>query len=666
MEKVVVGLKRRRTVSLFCYLCILFGMLIGFNFYTHADSGENTVNNDVLTQEVKSFWEEEARRIPWFREWDKVLDWNEPFAKWFVGGKLNVSHACLDTHLTTDRKNKVAIYWEDEEGNTRTFSYLQLYHEVNRFASGLKKIGVNKGDRVVIYMPMIPEAVAAMLACARVGAIHSVVFSAFGSTALADRIEDAQARFLITADFGKRRGKLIPIKKVVDEALESVDSIERVVVVKRTDEAIMLNTQRDIFYHDVMKAGDDYFAPEVVDASHPLFILYTSGTTGKPKGIVHSTGGYLVYANSVYNRAFDPQEDSTYWCTADIGWITGHSFVTYAPLASGSSILLYEGGPDYPAIDRWWELIEKYKVSIFYTSPTALRMFMRHDTRHITKHDLSSLKILGSVGEVINPEVWKWYHKYIGNEECPIIDTWWQTETGGFMIAPSAQNLVPLKPGSATFPLHGVEADVVDIDGFPVSANTKGFLVIKKPWPGMLMGVYNNPERFKKVYWSKFPGMYYTGDYAQRDDDGYFWLLGRSDEALNVAGHMLGTAEIESAAVAAFSVAEAAVVGVPDDLKGEAVVLFATLRKGVEADDATTREIVQSIRHLVGPFAKPRDIYFVDALPKTRSGKIMRRILKAIARGEEIGDVSTLENEASVEEVRIAYEKVKGVARHTV
>jgi acetyl-CoA synthetase len=600
----------------------------------------------------EKYWVEEASKISWIKKWKKVLEWDEPFAKWFVGGKLNASHACLDVHINSDKKNKVAIYWEDEEGNTETWSYLQLYREVNRFASGLKNIGVKKGDRVVIYMPMVPKAAVAMLACARIGAIHSVVFSAFGSSALADRIEDAQAEFVITADFGKRRGKSIPIKSVVDKAIDGFSTVKKVVVVKRTKGTIEFVDGRDILYEDVVKNANDQCVPEAVESTHPLFILYTSGTTGKPKGIVHSTGGYLVYTSSVYRQAFDPQEDSTYWCNADIGWITGHSFVVYAPLVNGSSIVMYEGGPDYPEIDRWWQIVSKYQVSIFYTSPTALRMLMRHGTEPIEKHDLSCLKILGTVGEAINPEVWKWYYKNIGGGRCPIIDTWWQTETGGFMISPSAKKLVELKPGSATFPLPGIEADVVDEFGNSVPANQKGYLVIKKPWPGMLMGVYNASERYKKVYWSKFKGMYYPGDFAKKDDDGYFWLLGRSDEALNVAGHMLGTAEIESAAVAAFSVTEAAVVGVTDEIKGEAIVLFATLRKDVTPDEETKREVENSIRHLVGPIAKPREIYFVDALPKTRSGKIMRRILKAIAMGNDIGDVSTLENEASIEEVR--------------
>jgi acetyl-CoA synthetase len=600
------------------------------------------------------YWSEQAKKIPWFKKWDTVLDWQEPFAKWFEGGLLNASHACLDVHVCSWRKNKVAIYWEDEDGNNTSLSYLQLYNQVNKFASGLKKIGVKKGDRIIIYLPMIPEAVVAMLASARIGAIHSVVFSAFGSQALADRINDAQAKFVITADFGRRRGKLIPLKSVVDKAIKFSSSVERVVVVKRTKETIAFCEKKDVLYSKIIAGAvkSEWVAPERVESTHPLFILYTSGTTGKPKGIVHSTGGYLVYINSVFNRVFNPEQDSTYWCNADIGWITGHSFVVYAPLLAGSSIVMYEGSPDYPAIDRWWEIVEKYCVSIFYTSPTALRMLMRYGDEPIKKHDLSSLKVLGTVGEVINPEVWEWYHKTIGQGRCSVIDTWWQTETGGFMISPCVKKLVDLKPGSATFPLPGIDADVVDEFGNSVPNNVKGYLVIKKPWPGMLMGIYNDPERYKKIYWSKFKGFYYPGDFAKKDDDGYFWLLGRSDEALNVAGHMLGTAEIESAAVAAFSVTEAAVVGVPDKIKGEAIVLFATLRSGVEPDEQIRREVIESIRHLMGAVAKPREIYFVNSLPKTRSGKIMRRVLKSIAMGESIGDVSTLEDKSSIDEVR--------------
>lgn len=630
-------------------------------------SRENAkVKHKTVITDMERFWAERAKNIPWLCEWKKVLEWNEPFAKWFVGGKLNASHACLDVHLTSWKKNKVALYWEDEDGKAVSFSYLQLYQEVNRCASALKNLGVSKGDRVVLYLPMIPHAIVAMLACARLGAIHSVVFSAFGSSALADRINDAQARFVITADFCKRRGKFIPLKAVVDKAVELTPSIKKVVVVKRATQDIALVKGRDVWYDEIIKEAESYIAPEPVDATDPLFILYTSGTTGKPKGIVHSTGGYLVYVHSTYKWAFNAGEDATYWCTADVGWITGHSFVTYAPLLHGSTIVLYEGSPDYPSIDRWWNIIEKYRVSIFYTSPTALRMFMRYGTDYLEKHDLRSLKVLGTVGEVINPEVWEWYHTHIGKGQCPIVDTWWQTETGGFMVAPTVGlDLVALKPGSATFPLPGIDLDVVDEKGFSVSPNTKGYLVIKKPWPGMLMGVYNDDARYKKVYWSKFPGRYYTGDYAKKDGDGYLWLLGRADEVLNIAGHMLGTAEVENAAVASPHVTEAAAIGVPDDIKGEAIVLFVTLKRGVAQDDGVKKEIIKSIRHHVGAIATPRNIYFVDSLPKTRSGKIMRRVVKAIANGSSIGDISTLENEASVEEVKTAYQILKNAVHTT-
>ena len=600
-------------------------------------------------KDIKQLWSEEAKHIPWSKKWHTILDWNEPFAKWFVGGKLNACYACLDAHMNSPQKNKIAFYWEDEGGNTKSISFLQLYQKVNKFASALKKIGVKKGDRIIIFLPMIPQAIISMLASARIGAIHSVVFSAFGAGALADRITDAKATFIITADYAKRRGKLIPLKNIVDKSLEKIPEIKHVIVVRRTEEPITIDTTRDCLYHEIIQNADTYIEPEMVEANHPLFILYTSGTTGKPKGIVHSTGGYLVYIRSVFKHVFNPDEKSIYWCTADIGWITGHSFVTYAPLITGTTSVIYEGGPDYPSIDIWWKLIEKYKVSIFYTSPTALRMFMRQASETIKKHNLTSLKTLGTVGEVINPEVWLWYKKHIGNDMCPIIDTWWQTETGGFMIAPSAKQLTSLKPGSATLALSGIEAEIVDKKGNPVAPNTKGYLVIQKPWPGMLMGVYNNPNRYKQVYWSKFPGMYYTGDYAKKDNDGYFWLLGRADEVMNIAGHLLGTSEIENAAIESNFVTEAAVVSIPDAIKGEAIILFATIKKHIEKSDTVEKNIIKTIRNNVGPIAKPKKIYFVNSLPKTRSGKIMRRILKAIATGEAIGDTSTLENQQAVQ-----------------
>jgi len=505
---------------------------------------------------------------------------------------------------------------------------------------------------------MIPELVFSMLATARIGAIHAIVFSGFSSEALADRINDTGAKVLITADFGIRRGKFVPLKEIIDSALKSTPTIEKVVLVKRTQEEINMEEGRDLLYHELLTQAENYTEPESVESSHPLYILYTSGTTGKPKGIVHSTGGYLVYNYATYKWVFDVSDESIYWCTADIGWVTGHSYIVYAPLLHGATIVMYEGAPDYPHLDRWWEIIEKYGVTIFYTSPTALRMFMRHGEEWIKKHDLSSLKILGTVGEPINPEVWEWYYRHIGGERCPIVDTWWQTETGGMMISPApGLGLVPLKAGSTTLPLPGIDAEVVDDSGNPVATGIKGYLVIKRPWPGMLMGLYHDPVRYKEVYWTKFKGVYYTGDYAIKDEEGYFWLLGRADETLKVAGHRIGTAEVESAVVANAFVAEAAVVGVPDPIKGEAIVIFTILKDGYKPEADVKENIIDSIRKQIGALATPREIYFVEKLPKTRSGKIMRRILKAITQGVPIGDVTTLEDEASVDEIKQLYDE---------
>jgi acetyl-CoA synthetase len=613
-------------------------------------------------EDIEKFWAEEAKGIPWFKPWEKTLVWDEPFAKWFQGGTTNASYACLDAHLETDRKNKVAYYWEDEFGNTRTYSYSQLYAEVNRFASALKKIGVKKGDIVMMYLPMIPELPIAMLAATRLGAAHSIVFSGFSSQALADRIIDTEANVVVTADSGLRRGKYIPLKGIVDQACKLCPTVKHVIVVKRTpaDQQVEMTAGRDVFYHDIMKTADTYVAPEQVEASQPLFTLYTSGTTGKPKGIVHSTGGFLVYCKSTFKWVFNPQPDSIYWCTADIGWVTGHTYIVYAPLVSGVTSFMFEGSPDYPGIDRWWELVAKYKISILYTSPTALRMFMKFGEEPIKKHDLSSLKLLGSVGEPINPEVWTWYFRVIGGNRCPIVDTWWQTETGGILISPApGLTLVPLKPGSATIPLPGIDAAVVDDTGKEVPDGTRGFLVIRKPWPGMLMTLHKDPARYKEVYWSRFKGMYLAGDYAIKDTDGYMWLLGRADETLKVAGHRLGTAEIESAAVSMPFVAEAAVVGVPDPMKGEEIVLFAILRQGYEPTEENRKKLSAGIRTLIGPIAVPKEIHFVAKLPKTRSGKIMRRILKALASNTGIGDVTTLEDATSVAEIQKTYEEMK-------
>ncbi|NWF52384.1 MAG: acetate--CoA ligase [Nitrospirae bacterium] len=615
---------------------------------------QNAVTN------LEKFWGKEAEKLPWFRRWEKILHWEEPYARWFVGGLLNASYSCLDAHLNTWRKNKVAIYWEDEQGNTKSFSYAQLHREVNRLASVLKKVGVQKGDIVVLYLPMIPELVISMLATVRIGAIHTVVFSGFSSQALTDRINDTGAKVLITGDFGIRRGKLVPLKEIVDIALKNAPTVKKVILVKRTDEMVRIEEGRDLIYQELMKDAEKYIEPEPVEATHPLYILYTSGTTGKPKGIVHSTGGYLVYNYATYKWVFDISDESIYWCTADVGWVTGHSAIVYAPLLHGATIVMYEGSPDYPYLDKWWEIIEKYGVTIFYTSPTALRMFIRFGEEWIKKHDLSSLRILGTVGEAINPDVWEWYYKNIGNEKCPIVDTWWQTETGGIMISPApGLELVPLKPGSATLPLPGIDAEVVDDSGNPVSPGTKGYLVIRKPWPGMLMNIYKDPSRYIETYWSRFKGMYYTADYAIKDEEGYFWLLGRADEVLKIAGHRIGTAEIESSAINTPSVAEAAVVSVPDEVKGEAIALFVILKKGYKPTEEIKGEIINNIRKMIGPIATPREIYFVERLPKTRSGKIMRRILKAIIMDKPIGDITTLEDEASVEEIKRTYDEIK-------
>jgi len=611
-------------------------------------------------EEPEEFWEEQARQVDWFKTWDKVLEWKPPFAHWFVGGELNASHICVDRHVKTWRRSKVAIYWEGEPGNVRVLSYSTLFSEVNKYASVLKNCGVGKGDRVALYLPMIPELPIFMLACARIGAVHTVIFSGFSAKALADRVNDVQAKLLVTADGGFRRGKVVTLKTISDEALTMCPSVEKAIVVNRTNTPVSMEPSRDFRLSDLLKEAEPFVEPEPVESNHPLYILYTSGTTGKPKGIIHGTGGYMVHNYCAYKWAFDLKEESVYWCTADVGWVTGHSMIVYAPLAHGAAMVLYEGAPDYPSVDRWWEIIEKYGVTVFYTSPTAIRMFMGFGEEWPKKHDLSSLELLGSVGEPINPEAWLWYYRIIGGERCPIVDTWWQTETGSLMIsaAPGIE-CVPLKPGSATFPLPGVEADVVDEDGKPVPPEERGLLVLKRPWPGMLLGVYNNPERYKEAYWSRFPGMYFTGDYAVKDKDGYFWLLGRSDEVLKVAGHRIGTAEIEDAAIAHPQVVEAAVVSKADPVKGDSIVIFARLTEGAKATTGLRKELTAHLRTVLGPIATPEAIYFVTKLPKTRSGKIMRRVLKAVANEASIGDLTTLEDETSVDEVIKSYRKLK-------
>jgi acetyl-CoA synthetase len=618
---------------------------------------EKSLNNPT------EFWAEKAEAIDWFKKWDKVLDdSNKPFYKWFQGGILNISHNALDRHIKTQRKNKIAYIWEGEMGEVKTYTYNQLYQEVNKLAKIFKDYGLKKGDRVAVYLPVVPELPITLLATARVGAIHTVVFSGFSAEALADRINDCEAKILVTADGSFRRGKIVQIKKNADRALANTSTIEKVIVVKRTGHNVEIKADRDIWYKEAIKAVEEntYVAPEPMQASDPLFILYTSGTTGKPKGVQHGTGGYNVWAYWTLKWGFNPTDNDIWWCTADIGWITGHTYNVYAPLSLGITSLLFEGTPDFPAKDRWWDMIERHGVTILYTTPTAVRMFMKFGEEWINKHDLSTLRILGTVGEPINPEAWKWYYKVIGKEKMAIIDTWWQTETGGYMIAPlSGIDLVPLKPGSATYPLPSIDAEVYNDKGQPVKAGTKGFLVIKSPWPGMLQTLWKDPERFKQTYFGRWKNLYYTGDYAVKDQDGYFWLLGRADEVLKVAGHRLGTVEIESALVSHPAVSEAAVMGKEDTVKGEVPVAFIVLRSGFKQTEELRIELIKHVRATIGPIATPNEIIMVNKLPKTRSGKIVRRILRAVLVGAPIGDTSTLEDASSVEEVKATYAKMK-------
>jgi acetyl-CoA synthetase len=598
-------------------------------------------------QDPEGFWAEIASELHWFKPWDKVLEWNEPFAQWFVGGQTNISYNCLDRHLSGEaswRKNKAAIIWEGEPGDQRTLTYQQLHREVCKFANVLKGLGVEKGDRVAIYMPMIPELPVAMLACARIGATHSIIFGGFSAEALKDRINDAEAKAVITADGGFRRGATLPLKPAVDEAIKSCPSIKQVIVVERSRNKIHMEPGRDHWYHQLMENASDVCPAEPLDAEHPLYILYTSGTTGKPKGIVHTTGGYSVHTYITTKWVFDLKEEDTYWCTADIGWVTGHSYIVYGPMQNGASVVMYEGAPNTPDFGRFWQIIERHKVNILYTAPTAIRTFIKWGEQWPLKYDLSSLRLLGSVGEPINPEAWMWYHKVIGKERCPIVDTWWQTETGGILISP-IPGAVPTKPGSATLPFPGIVPDIQTRAGESVGDNQGGFLVITRPWPGMLRTIYGDPERFQKQYWSDIKGCYFTGDGARRDDDGYFWLMGRVDDVINVSGHRLGTMEVESALVSHPAVAEAACVGRPDELKGQAVSAFVTLESGHQASDELKEELRRHVAKEIGAMAKPDDIRFTDSLPKTRSGKIMRRLLRDIASGvQTVGDTTTLED----------------------
>lgn len=592
----------------------------------------------------EGFWAEQAEGLHWFKKWNKVLEWNEPFAKWFVGGKINACYNCVDRHLEGPRKNKAAIVWEGEPGDTRVLRYQDLHREVCKFANVLKKLGIKAGDRVTIYMPMVPELAIALLACARIGATHSVIFGGFSPEAVSDRNNDAKARLVITADGGWRRGKIVPLKQNVDAAMEKSATVEKVVVYNRCNQNVTMKAGRDFWWHELMADASPVCPAEELDSEHPLYILYTSGSTGKPKGVLHTTAGYLLGTACTHKWVFDVREDDTYWCTADIGWVTGHSYIVYGPLANGATTMMYEGAPNHPGLDRFWALIEKYRVNIFYTAPTAIRSFIRWGNEWPKKHDLSSLRLLGTVGEPINPEAWIWYHEVIGNKRCPIVDTWWQTETGAIMIAP-VPGAIATKPGSATKPMPGIVPEIVDKQGRPLPANQGGFLVIRKPWPSMLRTIFGDDERYKQQYWSQIPNSYFTADGARCDEDGYFWIMGRVDDVLNVSGHRLSTMEVESALVHHDKVAEAAVVGKPDEIKGEGISCFVTLVSGVEPTDELKKELQAHVVKEIGALARPDEIRFTEALPKTRSGKIMRRLLRDIASGKQTtGDTTTLED----------------------
>jgi acetyl-CoA synthetase len=604
--------------------------------------------SEEARQRPEEFWEALAEReLEWFERWTQVFEWRPPFVKWFTGGKLNASYNCLDRHLRTATRDKIAILWEGEPGDERKLTYAELHRQVCRFANVLKGLGLNSGDRAVIYMPMVPEAAVAMLACARLGVTHSVVFGGFSAEALKARIEDMGAKTLITADGGWRRGKIVELKEAADEAVAELD-VRNVVVLRRTGQPVAMKAGRDHWWHELEAAAGEECPAVAVESEHPLFVLYTSGTTGKPKGIVHATAGYLLQTTLTMKWVFDLRDEDIYWCTADIGWVTGHSYVVYGPLSAGATVVMYEGAPDYPQVDRWWSIVERRRVSIFYTSPTAIRALLRQGDRWPEAHDLSSLRLLGSVGEPINPAAWEWYYRVIGKGRCPIVDTWWQTETGAILIS-AMPGAVPLKPGSATLPLPGVEAEVVDFGGQPVRRGEKGFLVIRRPWPSMLRTILNDPRRYEEQYWRRVPGAYFTGDAARQDEDGYFWILGRVDDVINVSGHRLSTMEVESALVRHPAVAEAAVVGKPDEITGQAVCAFVTLKTGTADHDGLAAELRQWVAHEIGGFAKPAEIRFTEALPKTRSGKIMRRLLREIVTSHAVtGDVTTLEDVAVI------------------
>ncbi|MFL6229877.1 MAG: acetate--CoA ligase [Pyrinomonadaceae bacterium] len=605
----------------------------------------------------EGFWARMAEELHWFKRWDTVLKWEPPHAEWFVGGKTNLSYNCLDRHLTTERRTKTALLWEGEPGEVRAFTYEELHREVCRFANALKKLGVAKGDRIALYLPLIPELAIAMLACARIGATHSVVFGGFSAEALKDRINDAGCRAVVTADGGYRRGTEVKLKAAVDEALKETPSIEACVVVRRTGSEVTMLDGRDHWWHELIETVDDNCAAEELDSEHPLFILYTSGTTGKPKGILHTTAGYLLWAHLTTKWVFDLKDEDVYWCTADIGWVTGHSYVVYGPLSNGTTSLMYEGAPNHPQPDRFWSIIERHRVNIFYTAPTAIRAFIKWGEQWPRKHDLSSLRLLGTVGEPINPEAWMWYREVIGGNRCPVVDTWWQTETGGIMISP-LPGATPTKPGSATKPLPGIDADIVTLTGEPVADNLGGFLVIRRPFPSMLRTIWGDDERFRQTYFGEIEGVYFAGDGARRDHDGYFWIMGRVDDVINVSGHRLGTMEIESALVSHPAVAEAAVVGRPDELKGQGIVAFVTLEGTRTPSDELNEELRRHVTKEIGALARPDLITFTDALPKTRSGKIMRRLLRELAASGAIkGDVTTLEDFSVIERLRAQEEE---------
>jgi acetyl-CoA synthetase len=639
----------------------------------HQDNNDIKITlNGVKLQKVRKdsienleqFWSNEADNLLWFKKWDKILDWNPPFARWFVGGQLNVSVNCLDRHIDNHHKNKAAIIWQGENGTVQTYTYYQLYLAVNRVASALKELGINKGDRITIYLPMIPELLITMLACTRIGAIHTVVFSGFSVKALSDRVNDSMSKLIITADYGIRRGNKVQLKKVVDEAISVMPTIENIIILNRGTDELSLS-KNEITWQQLIENAKRFCEPEIMESTDPLYILYTSGTTGKPKGVLHGTGGYLTHLYATSKWVFNFNEKDIFFCTADMGWVTGHSYIAYAPLLHGVTQIIHEGAPDYPKPDKYWTIIEKHGATILYTTPTALRMYMKYGSAIPNSFDLSTLRLLGTVGEPINPEVWMWYFKTIGKEQCPIIDTWWQTETGGIMISQCLGiDSIPMKPGSATLPVPGIDIAIVDETGRYVNSNTKGYLVIRKPWPGMLMTLWNDDEKYQNVYWNRFPGSYYSGDFALSDTDNYIWLLGRSDDVLKVSGHRLSTMELESAFVSFSAVAEAAVTSKPDEKKGESIVAFLVLKTSHQGSEHLRQDLIKHIRNTIGSIATPDEIHFVARLPKTRSGKIMRRLLKSIsANSDTIGDVSTLEDEASVEEIKQAYHDLHNTLR---